>query len=143
MIRLSLVILFMLLVFAATAQDLKKLQHRLIVATSRLDRLHALDALANYYTWTAGGNDEARAYGKQMITLATESGDSKLIALAYILNGIRLVEAVPSTEREKELRSYFDAAIQISKKHNLPFYEASAYIGLSGIPFHVVPGRRR
>ena len=123
---------------AATAQDLKKLQDQLTASTSNLDKMHALDALANYYTWTEGGYDEATAYGRQMIKLATESRDNKLIALAYVLNGLRLVEAIPSTEREKELRNYFDTAVQIAKKYNLPFYEASAYIGLAGIQFHVV-----
>lgn len=140
MVRPGLMISFLFIVIATAAQDLIQLQHRLKAASSPVHRLNALDALANYYTWTEGGNDAARSYGEQMIALARESGDNKLMALAYILNGIRLVEAIPSTEREKELRRFFDSAIQIAKTHKLPFYEASAYIGLSGIPFHIIRG---
>ena len=136
--NLLLTVLLYLCSYTLAAQDLHLLQQQLQAAESNKDKIYALDGLANYFTWTEGGYDEAKAYGQKMIELAEHNKDKELTALAYILNGIRLVEAVPSTEREKELRGYFDRAIQIANENKLPFYEASAWIGLSGIPFQVV-----
>ncbi|MBD0276840.1 MAG: tetratricopeptide repeat protein [Flavisolibacter sp.] len=136
--NLLLTVLLYLLSYALAAQDLKGLQQQLQTAKSDKDKLYALDALANYFTWTEGGYDAAKAYGRQMISLAEQTKNKELTTLTYILNGIRLVEAVPSTEREKELRGYFEKAVQIAQESHLPFYEACAWVGLSGIPYQVV-----
>jgi signal transduction histidine kinase len=136
--KILLNIFLLLNTLITSAQDVGNLQKHLQQAKTPKDKIYALDALANYYSWTEGGHDEAKTYGQQMIALAEESKNTEFVALAYILNGIRLVEVTPSTEREKELRGYFAKAIQIAKEHKLPFYEAAAYIGLSGIHFHVV-----
>jgi len=124
--------------FTSLAQSLPELQKQLKRVNSDKDKIYALDALANYYTWTEGGYTDAQVYGQQMISAAEKTSNKELLAMAYVLNGIRLTEALPSTEREKELRGYYAKAIQIAKDNNLPFYEAAAYIGLSGIQFHTV-----
>ncbi|MBD0296003.1 MAG: hypothetical protein ICV84_12505 [Flavisolibacter sp.] len=133
-----LVILLLPSILFAFAQDLPVLQQQYKAANTYKDKVYALDALANYYTWTEGGYSEANAYGKQMINLAVESKSKELLALAYVLNGIRVVETFATTESEKEGRDYFAQAIQIARENKLPFYEAAAYIGLSGIQFQLV-----
>lgn len=120
------------------AQDIQTLQLQLKKAISTRDKIYTLDALANFYTWTEKGYDKAKLYGNQMISIAEERGDKELLALANVLNGIRLVQAIPSADREKELQKYFEEAIRIAKENRLPFYEAAAYIGLSGLQFHTV-----
>jgi signal transduction histidine kinase len=135
-----LVILLLNFIQIAFTQDPAVLQQQYKAANSYPDKIYALDALANYYVWTEGGYGEANTYGQQMISLAKESTSKELLAKSYILNGIRLVEAIPSTKRNEEARAYFGQAIEIAKGNKLPFYEASAYIGLSGIQFHLVVG---
>ncbi len=118
------------------AQDLKQLQHQANATQTVKQKILSLDALANYYSFTDGGSTKARANGLEIIALAEENKKPDLIAMAYVLNGIRLVEAIPTSEGEIEMRGYFTKAILIAQSNKLPFYEASAYIGLSGIHFH-------
>src|SRR6476619_3030807 len=97
-------IVFISQTFTSLAQSLPELRKQLKRVKSDMDKIYTLDALANHYTWTEGGYADAKTYGQQMISVAEETKDKELLALPYLLNGIRLTEALPSTEREKELR---------------------------------------
>ena len=91
----------LLLKLTASSQDVRDLQAQLDKTKTVEARISALDALANYYTWSDGQFQKAKDYGEKMIAVASGSGDKKMECLVYILNGIRLVESVPTADRER------------------------------------------
>ncbi len=49
------------------AQDVQKLQEQLEAAKTYQDKIYALDALANYYTWSLSKDSVAEVYGNKQI----------------------------------------------------------------------------
>jgi hypothetical protein len=125
----------LLLTSFGSAQGLQQLKQQLQAAKGYKDKIYVLDALATYYSWSVGKDSLAEIYGEQQLAIAKQSASKELMALAYHLNGIRLLEK--SLEKEVELgKKYFDQVIRFAKENNLPFYEASAYTGLSKLYFN-------
>jgi two-component system, NtrC family, sensor kinase len=119
----------------AYSQGLETLQQQLESARFSQEKIYALHYLAVYYTNTLGKDSMADMYGDQQIAFAKQTGDNELIALAYFLEGERLIKMVPSEKRFARAKVYLYRTIEIAQQHNLPFYGASAYIALSR-PFY-------
>src|SRR4051794_40630591 len=89
----------LLLTFISSAQNLQTLQQQLHVARTNRDKIYALYALSDYYTYTLGKDSMADLYGDKQIALANHTGNKELIALAYYLEGERLIQTIPSEKR--------------------------------------------
>jgi hypothetical protein len=71
-------IVFISCSFTSLAQSLPELQKQLKSVNSDRDKIYALDALANHYTWTEGGYADAKVYGQQMISVAEETSNKRV-----------------------------------------------------------------
>lgn len=121
--------------FLLSGQKLQKLEQQLQTAKTNRNKIYAFYALADYYTSTLGKDSIANLYGDKQIALANQTENKELMALAYYLEGERLIQAIPSEKRFGRAKDCLHRTIQIEAQNNLPFYGAIAYIALS-IPYY-------
>ena len=119
-----------------SAQNLQKLEQQLQTAKTNRNKIYALYAIADYYTYTLGKDSMANLYGDKQIALANQTGNKELMALAYYLEGERLIQTVPSEKRFGRAKDCLYRTIQIAIQNNLAFYGAAAYIALSR-PYYI------
>ena len=101
-----------------------------VLATAKTDeeKVEALDLLSR--TVMNVNLKEADEYGNQLITLAEESRDRKLMIKAYMSNGTRCSYFAGRKITQPGQLSYFNKALSIAKQNKLDEDAGAAYLKL-------------
>ena len=75
-----------------SSQSLQQLEQKLKQAKTDKDKIYVLDSISLYYTLLYQGSQDSMAimYSKKAITIAEQSQDRELLALAYLNHGRHL-----------------------------------------------------
>jgi tetratricopeptide (TPR) repeat protein len=93
--------------------------------TDLLDRLSKMSMSTNL--------SEAEAFGKQLIQVAEESRDRKLMVKAYLSNGTRCSYFASRQEYMNRAVEFYDKALTIAKENKLDDDIGAAYLHLSAV----------
>src|SRR5262245_11162030 len=113
---------------AAAVDSMKK---SLAAAKTIEERIDVLDALSR--TLMNVNPQQADEYGKQLITVAEESRNRKLMIKAYMSNGTRCGYFSGMQDYTNQSIGYYTKALAIARENKMDEETGSVYLKLSGI----------
>ncbi|MBL7745225.1 MAG: tetratricopeptide repeat protein [Chitinophagaceae bacterium] len=128
---------FLLVLFPAVvavaqqAAAIDSIKSALAKAVTIEDKVYWLDNLSR--TLMNVNLQQADEYGKQLISLAEESRDRKLMIKAYMSNGIRCSYYASAQDYTNRSIGFFNKALDIAKQNRLDEDIGAAYLKLSAI----------
>lgn len=126
------VLIFLMSAVFATAQQaaaVDSMKKTLADAKTIEEKVAALDMLSRILMNV--NLKEADEYGKQLITIAEESRDRKLMIKAYMSNGTRCSYFAGVRDYGNRAMEYYDKALAIAKKNKLDDDVGAAYLKMS------------
>ena len=117
---------------AAAVDSIKK---SLASAKSAAEKVYWLDNLSR--TMMNVNLKEADVYGNQLITIAEESRDRKLMVKAYMSNGVRCSYFAGSKDYASRAIEYYNKALAIAKQNKLDDDIGAVYLRLSSISLSI------
>ena len=118
-------------VFGQQAAAVDSMKNVLRNAKTAEEKVDILDLLSR--TSMNVNPKEADEYGKNLITIAEESRDRKLMIKAYMSNGVRCSYFAGVRDYAQRAIGYFNQALEIAKKERMDDKAGAAYLKLSAI----------
>ncbi|MBL7702810.1 MAG: hypothetical protein JNM14_11205 [Ferruginibacter sp.] len=133
--KIYLLLLFILIKLTTFAQSqfaiVDSFKTELAKATTNERKIEILGMLSR--TLMNSNLAEAEKYGQQMIEVAEESRDRKLMVKSLIINGERYGYLSGKKDNISKAISYYNQALELAKKNKLDEQMISAYLSLSEV----------
>ena len=117
--------------FAQQAAAVDSLKKDITNAKTIAEKLDLMDNLSRILM--SVNMEESEKYGKQLILLAEESRDRKLMVKAYLSNGARCSYFIGRTDYKDRAIGYYNKALEIAKKDKLQEFIGAAQLQLSAV----------
>ncbi|MDP4263661.1 MAG: tetratricopeptide repeat protein [Bacteroidota bacterium] len=126
--------------FSQQTLAVDSLKKSLAKAGTTEEKVESLDALSR--TLMNVNPKEADEYGKQLITIAEESRDRKLMIKAYMSNGTRCSYFAGIQDYNNRAIDYFNSALAIAKQNKMDDDMGAAYLKLA-VANLVIPDKEK